>query len=139
MGEGHVGTRPGVGRRPTTLQNAAGLRSEPPMSLPSATGTKPAASAAAAPPDDPPAERPCRYGLWVTPKTGLKVCEPAANSGTFVFPIRMAPAAFSRATTSSSRAGTVFACSGEPHVVRMPPVACVSLCATGRPCSGPRT
>src|SRR5512146_754223 len=28
------GTRPGVGRKPTTLQNAAGLRSEPPVSLP---------------------------------------------------------------------------------------------------------
>jgi hypothetical protein len=57
---GQVGTRPGVGRRPTTLQNAAGLRSEPPMSLPSANGTKPAASAAAAPPDDPPTDSPCR-------------------------------------------------------------------------------
>ena len=57
---GHVGTRPGVGRRPTTLQNAAGLRSEPPMSLPSASGTNPAASAAAAPPEDPPADSPCR-------------------------------------------------------------------------------
>ena len=60
MDAGHVGTRPGVGRRPTTLQKPAGLRSEPPMSLPSASGTKPAARAAAAPPDEPPAERPCR-------------------------------------------------------------------------------
>ena len=38
---GHVGTRPGEGRKPTTLQKLAGLRSEPPMSLPSAIGTMP--------------------------------------------------------------------------------------------------
>jgi len=49
-----LGTRPGEGRRPTTLQNAAGLRSEPPVSLPSAIGTIPHASATAAPPLLPP-------------------------------------------------------------------------------------
>jgi hypothetical protein len=54
---GQVGTRPTLGRSPTTLQKDAGLRSEPPMSLPSASGTMPLASAAAAPPLDPPAER----------------------------------------------------------------------------------
>src|SRR5688572_9245033 len=35
------GTRPGDGRKPTMLQNAAGLRSDPPVSLPSAIGTIP--------------------------------------------------------------------------------------------------
>src|SRR3712207_4032301 len=93
IGAGHGGTRPGVGRRPTTLQKPAGLRSDPPMSLPSASGTSPAASAAAAPPDDPPAESPCRYRLWVAPKRVLNVCDPAANSGTLVLPTRTAPAA----------------------------------------------
>jgi hypothetical protein len=48
------GTRPGEGRNPTTLQNAAGLRSDPPVSDPSATGTIPQANATAAPPEDPP-------------------------------------------------------------------------------------
>ena len=52
--DGQVGTRPGDGRKPTTLQNEAGLRSEPPMSLPSASGTIPHASATAAPPLEPP-------------------------------------------------------------------------------------
>ena len=42
------------GRNPTTLQNAAGLRSDPPVSEPVATGTMPQASATAAPPEDPP-------------------------------------------------------------------------------------
>src|SRR6187431_1559900 len=74
-------TRPGDGRRPTTLQNAGGLRSEPPVSLPSAIGTKPQATDTAAPPLLPPHvfERSC--GLRVAPKTSLKVCEPAPNSG----------------------------------------------------------
>ncbi len=50
------GTRPGVGRSPATLQKEAGLRSEPPMSEPSASATMPVASAAAAPPLLPPAD-----------------------------------------------------------------------------------
>src|SRR5437899_8648561 len=48
------GTRPMEGRKPTTLQNAAGLRREPPVSEPVATGTSPQANATAAPPEDPP-------------------------------------------------------------------------------------
>ena len=84
---GHSGTRPSDGRSPTTPQNDAGLRSEPPMSEPSASGTIPARSAHAAPPLEPPAERVGSTGLSVVPKTVLKVWEPAANSGTLVLPI----------------------------------------------------
>ena len=85
---GHSGTRPRVGRSPTTPQNDAGLRSEPPMSEPSASGTMPggqrARRAAAT------SRRPSgsgRPGCSVVPKTVLKVCDPAANSGTLVLPI----------------------------------------------------
>src|SRR5918912_1075821 len=66
-----LGTRPGDGRKPTTLQNAAGLRSEPPVSLPSAIGTIPQASAAAAPPLLPPHVLVGSYGLRVAPNTVL--------------------------------------------------------------------
>lgn len=48
------GRRPGAVRIPTTLQNDAGLRSEPPLSLPSAIGTIPQARLTAAPPLLPP-------------------------------------------------------------------------------------
>ena len=51
---GQTGTRPGDGRMPTTPQKLAGLRSDPPMSLPSATGSIRVASATAAPPLLPP-------------------------------------------------------------------------------------
>ena len=66
---GHVGTRPGAGRKPTTLQKLAGLRSEPPRSLPSAMGSIPVASATAAPPLLPPQVISKSYGLRVAPNT----------------------------------------------------------------------
>ena len=103
---GHAGTRPGAVRRPTTLQKAAGLRSEPPVSLPSAMGTMPHASATAAPPLLPPQVFVTSYGFSVRPKTSLKVCEPAPNSGVLVLPSVTAPAARSRSMISPSTVGT---------------------------------
>jgi hypothetical protein len=100
------GTRPGDGRKPTMLQNAAGLRSDPPVSLPSAIGTIPLASATAAPPLLPPHVLETSYGFRVAPKTGLKVCDPDPNSGVFVLPSVMAPAARMRVTIGASRSGT---------------------------------
>src|SRR2546429_5807356 len=70
---GGFGTRPGEGRIPTTLQKFGGLRSEPPMSLPSASGTIPHASATAPPPVLPPQVLLKSYGFSVGPKTGLNV------------------------------------------------------------------
>ena len=104
---GHGGTRPTAPRRPTTLQKLAGLRSEPPVSLPSAIGTMPHASATAAPPLEPPHVFVGSYGLSVRPKTSLNVCEPAPNSGVFVLPKVIAPAARSRSTRSASCSGTL--------------------------------
>src|SRR6202035_3598786 len=103
--EGHCGTRPADGRRPTTLQKFAGLRSEPPKSLPSASGTIPHASATAAPPLLPPHVFDGSYGLRVFPKTVLNVCDPAPNSGTFVLPIAIAPARRCRSTMMLSTSG----------------------------------
>src|SRR5260370_18356043 len=80
-GAGQVGTLPGEGRMPTTWQKLAGLRRDPPMSLPSARGTIPHARAAAAPPPLPPPAFDPAHGLAVAPKTGLNACEPAPNSG----------------------------------------------------------
>ncbi len=52
---GAFGTTPDDGRSATMLLKFAGLRSDPPRSLPSAMGSMPDASAAAAPPLEPPA------------------------------------------------------------------------------------
>ena len=133
---GTRGTRPGVGRKPTTPQKLAGLRNDPPRSLPSATGSMPLASAVAAPPLEPPQVRAGSQGLRVLPKTGLKVCEPAPNSGVFVLPMTTAPAPRIRSTIRASRSGTLSAKIGEPRVVRMSFVGTRSLIAVGRPRRG---
>ncbi len=78
---GPFGTRPGAGLSPTTPQKLAGLRKDPPMSDPGAIQAWPEASAAPAPPEDPATERVRFQGLWVRPKTSLKVLAPAPNSG----------------------------------------------------------
>ena len=77
------------------------------MSLPSAMGTRRPASATAAPPELPPQVLVTSYGFFVAPKTLLNVCEPAPNSGVFVLPQVIAPAARMRVTISASLAGTL--------------------------------
>jgi hypothetical protein len=88
------------------LQNAGGLRSDPPVSLPSAIGSIRIATDVAAPPLLPPQVFDRSYGLCVAPKTVLKVCEPAPNSGVFVLPTVIAPAARMRVTIRASWVGT---------------------------------
>jgi hypothetical protein len=51
---GQTGTRPGEVLNPVILQKLPGLRKEPPISLPSASGSMPQASDTAAPPLLPP-------------------------------------------------------------------------------------
>src|SRR5262245_56521189 len=99
------GTRPGEGRKPTTLQKLAGFLSDPPKSLPSASGTIPQAKATAAPPLLPPQVLVRSYGLSVAPNTSLNVCEPAPNSEVLVLPMMIAPAAFSLSTKRVSSVG----------------------------------
>src|SRR5437879_4618904 len=50
--------RPSVGRMLYTPQKAAGIRTDPPVSLPSPMSQAPAAVAAAEPADEPPGRRP---------------------------------------------------------------------------------
>jgi hypothetical protein len=69
--EPRCGTRSRVGLCEKTPQKCAGARSEPPMSDPSSSGTKPAASAAAAPPEEPPGVLSKFQGLLVVPYTSL--------------------------------------------------------------------
>ena len=46
-----------VGRNPTRPHSAAGIRTDPPVSVPMPPGTRPSATAAAVPPLDPPGLR----------------------------------------------------------------------------------
>ena len=100
------GTRPALGRMPTTPHSAAGMRRLPALSEPSASGAMPVASAIAEPPDEPPHVSGGANGLPLTPYTGLNVLPPAPHSGVFVFMQTMPPARRSAATRLSSAAGT---------------------------------
>ena len=59
--------RPRVGFSPTRPQNAAGVRTDPPPSVPCPSATIPAATAAPEPPLDPPALWSVAHGLRVGP------------------------------------------------------------------------
>src|SRR5690242_8556138 len=133
------GTRPSVCLNPTTPQHAAGMRLDPPPSVPTPIGANPAATAAAAPPLDPPQVRDRSHGLAVHPNSGASVKHLWPNSGVVVLPMRIAPAALSLATQGESAAGTLSASAKEPKVVRTPAVLTRSLTANGTPCSGPNS
>src|SRR6267143_102367 len=72
---------------------------EPPVWLPTASGTMPAATAAAEPLEEPPGVWPGWCGLRVLP--GVRV----ANSVVTVLPMMTAPAARRRSVTAASRDG----------------------------------
>src|SRR5437588_2414887 len=91
-----------MGFIPTSPQQAAGIRIEPPPSEPVAHGTMPAATAAPDPPEDPPGVRVRSHGLRVMPFASVAVHGKIMSSGTFVIPIGIAPAARSRRTASEA-------------------------------------
>lgn len=78
--------RPTVGRTPTTPQQAAGKRIDPPMSLPCASGVIPAAIPAAAPPLEPPGVRAASHGFRVRPCRSFVENQRSENAGTLLRP-----------------------------------------------------
>ena len=85
-------TRPRDGLIPKSPQHEAGMRIEPPPSLPWATGTSPAATAEAAPPLEPPGVRDVSHGLRQSPFSSDSVIAIVPNSGVFVLPMITKPA-----------------------------------------------
>ena len=90
---------------PKIAQAAAGMRMEPPVSVPTASGTTPAATAAPDPPLEPPGTWLRFQGFRVGPWYGLSVVGPKANSCVAVLPMMTAPAARSRRTQVASDSG----------------------------------
>src|SRR3954463_10801898 len=91
--------RPRLGFRPTSPQAEAGMRIEPPPSLPCASDTIPDATAAPLPPDGPPGVRPVSHGLRVAPFASGSVTGRIPSSGVLVLPTTIAPARLRRRTT----------------------------------------
>ena len=122
---------------PTSPQHDAGLRIEPPPSLPCAIGQRPAAVAAAAPPLDPPGVRAVSHGLRHAPFSSDSVIPIVPSSGVFVLPRTTKPASRMRRTTAASNAGTFCAIAFVEYVVRSPAVSVRSLIEIGTPANGP--
>src|SRR5579859_6614063 len=83
--------RPCVGLRPTTPQHAAGIRMEPPVSVPSAKSAAPTATATAEPLDEPPGANRGSSGLHAVPDHPLTPEVPRPSSCSAVLPTIAAP------------------------------------------------
>ena len=141
------GNTPAVGHSPTVVlwpkvpQNAAGRRTEPPVSEPIAKPQRPAATATAGPLLEPPGIRCTRVsqGFQGVPQGVLMPTAPSANSTVLTLPRSTQPARRSALTNGPSGPTRSATSSLEPAVVGMPSTAKMSLIATGTPINGPRS
>ncbi len=88
--------------RPKSPVNPAGMRIEPPPSLPVAMGRRPPDTAAAVPPEEPPGVTAWFQGLRVVPCNSVEVQLMPPNSLAVVCTARTAPVARSRVTEVAS-------------------------------------
>src|SRR5580692_5650783 len=135
-------TRPAVGLMPTTPQALDGETIEPSVSVPTASGAKPADRPAAEPELEPDGLRSSAYGLAVWPPSVdqplvERVDRKLAHSDMLALARMIAPAARSRETMNAS-GGRAASSAGEPAVVGKPATCTLSLTRTGIPSSAPR-
>src|SRR5229473_5414598 len=128
-------TRPNVVRKAVTPQRIAGSTMDPPVSVPMANATKPAAVAEPGPAEEPPEPSVVSHGFFVCPPNQTSSC---ANSPVASFATSTAPALFRRSTTVASVGIICCLKGGAPHVVGYPLFAIRSFAPQGIPCSGPR-
>src|SRR6516225_7543899 len=102
------------------LQNDAGSRIEPPVSVPSAIGIAREPTVLALPPDDPPGTPSGSQGLRVGKNAEFSHDEPIANSSMLVLPTITAPAPSRRSTTVAEYGAMKFSRIFEPDVVLTP-------------------
>ena len=84
--------RPWLTFNPTSPQQDAGIRIDPPPSEACDAGTMPLATALAEPPLDPPGDRSGAHGLRVAPNASGSVVGRMPSSGVFVRPTMSKPA-----------------------------------------------
>src|SRR5277367_3248994 len=97
------GTRPNVGRSPVSPQRMLGAMMLPPVSLPMAKATSPAAVAAPGPALDPDAPSSSSHGFMVWPPNQMSF---NASAPMLSLATSTAPASCRRFTTNASDAGT---------------------------------
>ncbi len=136
---GYAGTLPKCALMPTVPVKAAGMRTEPPPSVPTASGPSPAAIEAHAPPEDPPGVVSSRQGLRVIPVSGESVLPRHPNSGVVVLPNSTAPASLNLAVAgASSFQGPAGSTVSDPRSVGQPRVRMRSLIDAATPSSAPQ-
>ena len=113
-------TRPGVGRSPVMPQNEAGMRIDPPVSVPSARGTAPEATATADPDEEPPTMRAGSSGWATGPWHETSPVAPAPSSCWLALATTIAPAARSALTAAASTRATRSRYAPQPPVVGSP-------------------
>src|SRR5690349_13112954 len=137
-------SRPRVGFKPTTPFIAEGQMMEPSVSVPMATGARPAATAAPLPALEPQGVRSSTCGFLVRPPTALQPLvelreRKLAHSLKLVLPRMIAPAARKLAMMGASRCVTLLINASEPAVVGIGSAdSMLSFTSTGMPCRGPR-
>ena len=116
------GSSPKLVLRPTRPFQAAGTRTEPPVSEPIAAAARPRERETAAPEDDPPGSRATSSskGLGGVPVCGFRPRMEKANSLWLVLPRQTRPARVARARTLASPAATRSASTGVPWPVTSP-------------------
>src|SRR5580704_1168705 len=107
----------------------------PPVSLPIANPTNPAAVAAPGPALEPDAPSSSSHGFMVWPPNQMSL---SANAPKLNLATSTAPAALSRATTAPLALGTRFLYGSAPYVVGMFAVSRRSFTPHGIPWRGPR-
>mmetsp|Transcript_52536 Transcript_52536/g.139922 ORF Transcript_52536/g.139922 Transcript_52536/m.139922 type:complete len:269 (-) Transcript_52536:437-1243(-) len=130
-------TRPGVGLKLANPQKWAGMRTDPPMSVPRPTGEPCAAIRAASPPEDPPGVRSWSHGFRVAPHTSLLDSGNIMHWETLVCTKGMAPCSRSMRTTTASAAEGSKQRAALPMVLSMPCRLRQSLTEKGTPCRRP--
>ena len=133
-----MGIAPWAGLKPTTPHRADGRRTEPKVSVPSATGAMPAATAAALPPEEPPGMCAGLCGLRVVWKAGLAEVSPSAPSCMLNMATGIMPAARSRATQAASRSARRSRNARMPPCQGWPPTAMLAFTPKGMPSNGER-
>src|SRR5579863_6152023 len=108
------GTRPKVGRSPVSPQRILGPMMLPPVSLPTAKATNPAAVAAPGPALDPDDPSSSTHGFMVMPPNQISF---SASAPILSLATSTAPASLRRFTTAASSLGTRLRYGSAPYVV----------------------
>ena len=137
----HKGTTPVSGRRPvvvfrpTRSFQAAGIRTEPPVSDPIPAGASPKATEAAAPEEDPPDTAFSSLIQGLVAVIGLSPSPEKASSDIWVLPRQTSPSRVAAVNTAASACGTRPFKRAEPASVSTPAVSNRSFQLIGTPSS----